>query len=365
VSRKLVHRSHEQFIGRIGSAVVAPRRRRSIRHTVDDAPIRLSVIVPVYNDQTALHQCLAALTGSCPPGVEIIVVDDASTDDSAAVGSRPPVRLVRLTTNAGPAAARNHGAERAKGDVLLFVDSDMVLAPGAIERVARRFDEHPDVAAVFGSYDANPAARGVVSRYKNLLHHFVHQNGKSQASTFWAGCGAIRRRVFEEIGGFDAHRFRHASIEDIELGYRLRRAGYRILLDRSLQGTHLKRWTLRSLLWTDVMRRAIPWSRLILEARTPVDDLNLRRSQRLSAVLVGVAAICLGLAPLWSALAVLAACALLTVIVLNRRLYGFFARRGGLAFAGSCLVLHWLSYLYSGSAFLWVWVRPGPKRGGA
>jgi GT2 family glycosyltransferase len=331
---------------------------------VGDGPLRMSVVVPVYNDQRALGQCLAALTASCPPGIEIIVVDDASTDESAAVVAGLPVQVVRLTTNAGPAAARNYGARQARGDLLLFVDSDVVLPPGALDHVARRFDEHPDVAAVFGSYDASPAAEGIVSRYKNLLHHFMHQHGEAQASTFWAGCGAIRRSVFEEVGGFDQHRFRRPSIEDIELGYRLRRAGYRILLDPTLQGTHLKRWTLRSLLWTDVTRRAIPWSRLILETREPVDDLNLRHQQRLSAALIGLAAVCLGLAPLWTWLAAIATGALLTVIILNRHLYGFFAGRGGLAFAGTCLVLHWLYYLYGGLAYLWVWagVRRRPKR---
>jgi GT2 family glycosyltransferase len=311
--------------------------------------------VPVYNDQHALAECLAALTASRPPGVEILVVDDASTDASAAIATRPGVRLVRLPENGGPAAARNAGARDARGEILLFVDSDVKVAPGALERVTEMLDRHPDVAAIFGSYDAQPAAGGIVSRYKNLLHHFVHQHGHAQASTFWAGCGAIRRRAFEEVGGFDHERFRRPSIEDIELGYRLRRAGHRILLDRALLATHLKRWTLRSLVWTDVVGRAIPWSRLILDGGPPVNDLNLRTDQRQSAALVGLAAICLALAPLRVELAAVAALALLAVIALNRGLYGFFARQGGLAFAGACVLLHWLYYLYSLLAYLAVW----------
>jgi GT2 family glycosyltransferase len=343
----------------------------------DGSSIKLSVIVPVYNDQDALGRCLGALTASCPPGVEIIVVDDASTDESAAVAARLAVRLVRLPANAGPAAARNCGAQQARGEILLFVDSDVIVAPGALDHVATLLGDRPDVAAVFGSYDATPADAGIVSRYKNLLHHFVHQNGEAQASTFWAGCGAIRRIVFEELGGFDQERFRRPSIEDIELGYRLRRAGHRILLDKTLQGTHLKRWTFRSLVWTDVMGRAIPWSLLILESGRPVDDLNLRRGQRLSAALVGLAAVCLALAPFRTGLTAVAAIALSTVIVLNRRLYGFFTRHGGLTFAGACLLLHWLYYLYSTMAYLGVWAsvrlrwtraragaRPGDCAGG-
>jgi glycosyltransferase involved in cell wall biosynthesis len=316
---------------------------------------RVSVVVPVYNDRAALGRCLAALTAGAPPGVEIIVVDDGSTDDSGAVAARLGARVLRLPANAGPAAARNHGARQARGDILFFVDADVALAPGALDRVIGVLGARPEAAAVFGSYDASPAAGGVVSRYRNLLHHFVHQEGAPEASTFWAGCGAIRRGVFEAVGGFDAARFRRPSIEDIELGYRLRRAGHRILLDKALQGKHLKRWTLRSLLWTDVMGRAVPWARLILESGRLPDDLNVRRDQRVSAALVGLAAVCLVLAPARPWLATVSAAAMLGVVALNRRLYALFARRGGLGFAAACLLLHWLYYLYSGLAYLGVW----------
>jgi GT2 family glycosyltransferase len=325
-------------------------------------PPRISVIVPVYNDERSLGRCLGALTASCPPEAEIIVLDDGSTDGSAAVADRPGVRLVRLATNAGPAAARNHGARHARGEILFFVDSDVVVAPGTVAHVLRQLDAHPDVTAVFGSYDAHPAAPGVVSRYKNLLHHFVHQSGATEASTFWAGLGGIRKAAFAALGGFAHERFRRPSIEDIELGYRLRGAGHRIVLDKALQGTHLKRWTLRSLLVTDIVGRAIPWTRLILESGQPVDDLNVRRDQRLSAGLVGLAVLGLTLTPRWPWLAVVAAAALLVVIVVNRRLYAFFARHGGLGFAGACLLLHWLYYLYSGVVYLAVWVSVRLRR---
>ena len=318
-------------------------------------PIRLSVIVPVHNGGTALGDCLAALTTAPPPAVEFIVVDDASTDDSAAVAARRGVRVVGLTANVGPAGARNRGAREASGDILLFVDADVVVARGALERVMAVLGARPDVAALFGSYDANPAAPGVVSRYKNLLHHFVHQHGAQDASTFWAGCGAIRRAVFEDVGGFDEERFRAPSIEDIELGYRLRRRGHLILLDRELQGTHLKRWTLRSLVWTDVRSRAAPWARLLLEHRDRPHDLNVKRDQKVSAALVGLAVPCLVLAPAHPQLAAVATAALLGVVGFNWRLYRFFARQGGLLFATAGVLLHWLYYLYSGATFLVTW----------
>ncbi len=169
------------------------------------------------------------------------------------------------------------------------------------------------------------------------------------------GCGAIRRSIIEEIGKFTEKRAGR-WVDDIELGYRLRQAGHRILLDKALQGTHLKRWTLRSLIRTDIISRAIPWSRLILESKKAPDDLNLKRGQRLSVALVGVASICLLLAVLRVELLALSAAALFGVIILNRDLYAFFFRQHGPFFAIACIPLHLLYYLYSGLSYLYVWI---------
>jgi hypothetical protein len=196
-----------------------------------------------------------------------------------------------------------------------------------------------------------------VSQYRNLLHHFVHQHGRREASTFWAGFGAIRRPVFEAVGGFDETYAgtRRGGTEDIELGYRLRRAGHRIVLDRSLQVTHLKRWTLGSFLRSDIVDRAIPWSRLVLERREFPDDLNLRATQRWSVGLVGLACALIPLSALHRGWLALSGAALLAVLPLNRDLFRFFVRERGLRFAVSCVPLHLLHYLCSGLGFVYAW----------
>src|SRR5262249_21750798 len=151
-----------------------------------------------------------------------------------------------------------------------------------------------------------------------------------------------------EIGGFDGSRYRHPSVEDIELGYRLRRAGHRILLDKGLRATHLKKWTLRSMIHTDVMRRAIPWSKLILEnARLP-NDLNLRRSQRLSVLMTGVALACLVSSVVEPQLLFGAGASILVVLLLNRGWFSFLRRREGIVFAAASVPLYLLYLLYSG-----------------
>jgi glycosyltransferase involved in cell wall biosynthesis len=318
-------------------------------------PVRVSIIVPACNNAGDLHDCLAALNASTHPNFEIIVVDDASvTDEPRLVGTRMHASVLRLSRNSGPSSARNLGARDATGEILFFVDADVVVGPDAVSRVVQFFAQHPDAAAVFGSYDDQPRASGLVSQYRNLLHHYVHQHGAVEASTFWSACGAIRRSVFETVGGFDEKRFPRC-IEDIELGYRLRRLGHRILLDKGLQGKHLKRWTVRSMVRTDVCCRAIPWTRLILETGSAPDDLNLRAGQRASVAAAGIAVMSALLTAWRGEAAFVCAAALLTVLALNRSLYAFFLRHRGARFAAGAFLLHLLYYLYGGLTYVYVW----------
>ncbi len=300
----------------------------------------VSVIVPAYNSSRELRECLSALSRSVPPPLEIIVVDDASTDDTSSVATEHGAIVLRLARNAGPAAARNAGGRAAQGDIVLFVDSDVVVAPEAIRRVVKAFEDDPAPAAVFGSYDRRPRAPGLVSQYRNLLHHYTHQIGNPEAGTFWSGCGAIRRSVFVGVGGFDAARFPRPSIEDIELGNRLRIAGHRIRLDREIHGTHLKRWGLLSVIQTDVACRAVPWARLILTDRRVPDDLNVKWDQRVSVALVGLAVVLGMVSPLRMELLGIAAGALGAVLIINRRWFGFLRRERGIAFPLMCVPLH-------------------------
>lgn len=300
----------------------------------------VSVIIPVHNGGAGLRRCLAAVRDA-----DLIVVDDASTDGSARVAEECGARVIRLPAAMGPAAARNAGARAAAGEILFFVDADVVVHPDAVEQVRAAFRQDGELAAVFGSYDDAPAERNFLSQYKNLLHHYIHQTGNEEASTFWAGCGAIRRGAFEALGGFD-EKWRH-KIEDIELGYRMRRAGHRIRLVKTLQGTHLKRWTAGSLLYADFFVRALPWTELILRDRQTVHDLNLRTSSRVCVALSGVLPASLLLRWWWVAVA-----AAVGLWALNADVYRFFLRKRGFLFTLGVIPWHWFYYFYSGGAFV-------------
>src|SRR5271166_2754584 len=322
---------------------------------------RISVIVPVRDGSKHLPRCLEALGRSEYAQFEVIVVDDCSTDNSPEIAARYGARCLRTAQTMGPAGARNLGARHAGGEILLFVDADVVVPPATLRQVAEDFVRDPELAAVFGSYDDTPAWPTFISQYKNLMHHYVHQTSSESATTFWAGCGAIRRTVFEEFGGFDSATYDKPSIEDIALGLELTQSGRRIRLDRRIEVKHLKQWTVRNLLRADILYRAIPWTRLILNSRQLPRDLNLTYASRVSSLLVGVLALgCLLLpfslgglvrvrpAILFAGLVVIA----LLLILLNRKVYEFFLRKRGLWFAVRAALAHWAYYLYSGVTFL-------------
>ena len=310
----------------------------------------ISVIIPVLNGAAFLGRCLESLRGSNLQPAEIIVVDDRSSDGSPEIASGLGATIVRTERQAGPGAARNFGASRSSGDLLVFLDADVCVHPDTLSRIQARFDAEPDLDALIGSYDDDPPAPGFASQYKNLLNHHVHQHGHRDATTFWSACGAIRRDVFLSEGGFDES-CRRPAIEDISFGYRLRRAGRRIALDGAIQVTHLKRWTLGGLLRCDIFDRALPWTRLILEYGQLPDDLNLTVSQRVSALLAWISAGCAAAGLYWPILLAPALLAAAAVVALNRSFFRLLGSRRGWPFALGAVPLHFAYYLYGSLAF--------------
>ena len=323
----------------------------------------LSVIVPVYNGEAVLARCLAPLVAFALDGAiaELIVVDDGSTDASAWIAKEAGARVIPSGGRLGPGGARNRGAEVARGDVLWFVDADVVVHDDAAQVLKDAF-ARSGAAAVFGTYDEFPAATNFLSQYKNLAHRHHHVRAERDAETFWAGCGAVRADAFWSVGGFDANRYPQPSIEDIELGVRLRKRGFGIRIDPELQGQHLKEWRFGSLLRTDILQRAYPWTRLMRDRRLRA-TLNVSPAERLRALVAWALAL--------SAVAVLAgrapfalpAALLVAAIAANAPLFALFARANGYAFALGAILFHQFHYLYASAAF--VAFRLGWTPGGA
>ena len=271
------------------------------------------------------------------------MVDDGSTDSSGDVARALGVQVIETGGRRGPAFARNLGVRAARGELLLFLDADVAIHEGTLAGIAERFEREADLDALIGSYDDEPSSPDFLSQYKNMQHCYVHRQACRLASTFWTGCGAVRRDVFMAHGGFDEGRW---AIEDIEFGYRMHAAARKIALDPELQVKHLKRWTLWNWLRTDIFVRAIPWTEIILRHRRMPDDLNTGLPQRASVA--GIFAIPVALAfggPL-------AAVLLLAIVLwLNRDFYGFLVRKRGWWFAARAIPPHLIYMFYSGVGF--------------
>lgn len=233
----------------------------------DGAPgtrtVRLSVIVPAYNAAAFFPRTLPPLVEACERDgcIELIVVDDHSTDGGAEVARALGARVHRHPENLGAAAARNTGAEVARGGVLLFLDADVVVAPTLPAATLDIFDAQPSLSAITGRYDAEPANDTAFARYKALWtwHCWEPAAQAGRCSHLQGALFAIRASTFSDAGGFDA-RYQGGNVEDYELSDRLRARGVEIRFDGTLSGRHhFPEWATVARNYWD---RARMWSRL-------------------------------------------------------------------------------------------------------
>lgn len=314
-----------------------------------DATPKISVLIPFYNAESTLAACLESVSRSKYGNFEVICIDDRSTDGSAGIAAKHEVRLAQMIRRSGAAAARNLAASLADGEIFFFMDADVLAPSQLLSDIAARFAAEPELDAVFGAYTRFPAEQNFTSIYKNLVHHYTHLTSKRHASTFWCGCGAIRREAFRRVGGFDES-YNAASVEDIELGYRLSKQGGRIRLDPTLQVTHAKRYTFTKLIRSDLLDRAIPWTKLMARENVFTLDLNLKPANVLSGVLLAmilpVTVAMLLLFPLsWSIY--FFAAVILAYLVLNGRIFLYALRARGPFFLVLFIGMYSFTYLYS------------------
>ncbi len=303
----------------------------------------LSVIIPAYNAAADITAALDGLARSTWHDFELFVVDDGSADGTLELAAAHPLKpTVIRTTHAGASHARNAGATAAQAPILVFLDADVVAHSDTLSRVAAAFED-PTLDGIMGAYDDRPHHPQFLSQYRNLMHSFYHQTGRPRASTFWTGCGALRRDAFLAVNGFAVN---WNGIEDIELGYRLNDAGKRIALDPSIRVQHRKRWTLTSMVRTDVFLRGITWTELILRDGRMPDDLNTGASQRLSVASVAIMLLAL-VAGFWP----VSLAALALILTLNRRIFAFFAAKRGRWFSLRTVPLFVFYLFYSGVSF--------------
>lgn len=310
------------------------------------ATLTLSVVVPVRDSESTLDEVLTAIRASELPRdeYEIIVVDDLSSDASVAIAARYADAVVRLSgSRSGPAYARNRGVELARGEIVAFVDGDVVVRPHTLPRMLATLGERPEIDAVCASHGERSGAPNFVSQYWNLLVRFGEQRHAGCCSHFDTGCGAVRRRVMVSAGMYDEWRFTTGCLESLEFGQRLLEAGHGVLLSPELRVTHLKRWNLVTVC-QEVWRRATLLARSLgyqrMSSAAP-SEVVFTLSRALTPALAIVATLTLAAAFLPQPYALTkAGIALAAILLTNLPVHRFYANARGLGFAIVSAPLH-------------------------
>jgi cellulose synthase/poly-beta-1,6-N-acetylglucosamine synthase-like glycosyltransferase len=245
-------------------------------------PFNLSIIIPVKRDDPFIERCVRAVVDACRVEYEVIIVLDGWETGRLETLTETGRVSVLSHAAAGPAACRDFGARLAANEWLCFLDADVLVRSDSFDKAIASLSASADDGLI-GSYDQLPEANSTVSRFRNLLHHYHHQRNHGRPGVFWGAFGIVRRSAYFGVGGFDTS-FRSASVEDIELGYRLAEHGYVVRIRSEVQVCHLKRWTLKNMIHTDIFLRAKPWSMLMHRYRRWKDrPLNTSAREQLSA----------------------------------------------------------------------------------
>lgn len=211
---------------------------------------KISVIIPVKNAANTIGECLDAIYTNNNADFEVMVVDDGCTDDTIDIALRYNCSILKNNFRKGVSGARNSGAHASRADVLLFIDSDIVVSKNTLSKISEKI-RYTD--AVVGMLNENIRFNNFSSQYKNLWMHNTFNNLAESISLIFSSVAAIKRDIFLKCGGFDIN-YSYPNVEDNELGIRLRKFGHNITLDKTLQVEHLKRYCLLGLLKTHYFR---------------------------------------------------------------------------------------------------------------
>ena len=206
--------------------------------------MKISIIIPVYNSSLTLKECMDAVFNSNFKNFEVIVVSDNSFDNSVKIAKQYKCRIIELPENKGPAFARNKGTQVAEGDILLFLDSDVIIKKDALNYLSDKFF-YSEIDAIQGIYSHGPTYENMATQYQqSYTSYYIWPKNKKYASTLSTCCFAIRKKIFIQLKGFDTN-IKRATCEDEVFGYDLIDKGYKILILRELNVEHRVHYSIR------------------------------------------------------------------------------------------------------------------------
>tara|TARA_R110002072_G_scaffold250981_1_gene409720 strand:+ start:8652 stop:9620 length:969 start_codon:yes stop_codon:yes gene_type:complete len=309
----------------------------------------LSVIIPVKKNDETIVACLKAVCASTLTNFEVVIILDGweSLDYFQAWEKDVRVRIIPFPKS-GPAVCRNYGVKISNGTWISFVDSDVLIEGNTLAVALHSLSENGEDGLI-GSYDNTPSAPSFVSKFRNILHHHHHQRNHHKAGVFWGAFSIIRKKAFEDVGGFDEN-FDLPSIEDVELGIRLANRGYVIRIDADIQVKHLKNWTFYNWMRTDIFLRAKPWAVLMYRHGNQAGNhLNTDSLEKTSALFTLLTLGLLLCGFNWTWLWALVPVTILIFILTQLSFYRLASRK--FSFLPSVLVLHHIYFIFALTGF--------------
>ena len=201
--------------------------------------IKFSIIIPVYNSQDSLAECLKSVFNSNYNGYEVIVVDDCSTDSSVEIAKKLGCKVIKHKKNGGAAKSRNTGAKSAKGSILIFLDSDVIIRKSTLKMFDESFRANQNAAAIQSIYSKYTRYQIFTNVYKMLYLRYGFEKIKEKSiPTIASYCVAIKRNIFEELKGYN-DKIPSATTEDDEFGHRITNNNYKIILNKNIECDHI------------------------------------------------------------------------------------------------------------------------------
>ena len=304
----------------------------------------ISIIIPVYNGEKYLTECLRSVFNSDYADSEVIVVNDGSTDNSLEIINSFPCRVINLENNLGVANARNVGANAARGDLLIFFDADIVIEKDTISNFKRL---HEDSNILISSCQVYPKSlsRGFTPDILAIDWCYIYKQLEKQASYIPSMNFAIYKKVFSELGQFSGA-FKSAGGEEIEIGMHAMRKGCKIYVDQSFYVRHHFQsfWPRCKTLF----RRGYVYGRIVLQRNLICDKGHGTMREAMNAGLSLLGTLALILSIFIPYLLILFFATAVMQIFLDIGLNLFIVKRRGILFLIGSMPVHYIWYLVMG-----------------
>ena len=298
----------------------------------------ISIVIPTYNASRFIPDLLGSIFKQAVDDMEVIIVDDCSTDNSVELVKQHPVRLIEMERNGGPAKARNRGVREAKGDIIFFLDSDVVVLNGTVKAVKDYFEKDPSAKCVIGICDTMSLNKGFVPHYMAMFE-YVHLIGtpENKVSVFAPRCGAMKRDFFLEIGGYNES-YKGADVEDFELARRVNKTDPIILNEKML--VRHKFATFKQAV-RNYFKRAVMWVHLFIKEKKLDNAGPTAPSNGIAALCAFTSFVLLFLMPIAPLVRYAFGILLIIFFTSNLKWWNFMRKEAGLFFAVRALFLNY------------------------